>query len=75
MDAARRGRLLPRGLHLWRRVRPEPRPIRLGQVQGHGSAAQEDRREPAEVPVCIYRHVPKGVSPATQRRRSDIFHT
>lgn len=69
VDEAGGGRLLPRGVHLRRGLRPQPQPLRLGQVQGHGAAAQEDRREPAEVPVRFHRHVPTGVSPAAQRRR------
>lgn len=65
MDPKRRGWLLPGCLHFWCRFWPKPWALWLDQVQGHGSAAQEDRREPAEILVWLHRHVQAGVSPAT----------
>lgn len=72
MDQARRSRLLQSGLYIWRCLWPKPWPVRLDQVQGHGSFAQKDGREPAEIPVCFHRHVPTGVPPTTEGGRSEV---
>ena len=69
VDAAGGGRLLPGGVDLWRGVRPRPGLLRLDQVPRHGPAAQEDGREPAEVPVRLRSHEPPGLPAAAQGRR------
>lgn len=73
MDQTRRGWFLPRGLHIWCCFWPKPRPIWLDQVQGHGTAAQENWREPSKIPLCFCCHVSKGVSFTTKRRRSELI--
>lgn len=69
VDEERGGRFLPRGVHFRRGVRSGPRPFRLDQVPGHGSAAQEDGRESAEVPVRLHHHVPQSLPATAQRIR------
>lgn len=75
MDQAGRSRLLPSGLHIWRGLQPHAGLLRLDKISGDGTAAQEDGRKPAEVPVRLCRHVQTSLPPATQRRRSEVTYT
>lgn len=73
MDKKRRSWLLQSRVHIWSGVWPWEGTVWLDQVSSDGSAAQENRWELGEVPVCIYVNVQEGLSSPLKRRWVFMF--